>query len=110
MIVCQMCLYQKGTRIYCVTKLQDEECKYSLVISKSKGPSDSLRDICTSTYQICRTEKNTNQTTKFCKQVCNLTPLVRNIEKIVEKGRNCSSGAISPFNNNILKPDVRLLC
>ena len=65
--------------MYYVTKLQDEECKYSLVISKSKGPSDSLRDITTSTYQIFRIEKNTNQTTKFHKRVCNLTPFVRNI-------------------------------
>ena len=31
----------------------------TLVISKSKGPSESLRDIRTSTYQICRTEENT---------------------------------------------------
>ena len=38
-----------------------------LVISKSKGPSERLRDIRTSTYQICRIEENTNQTTKFHK-------------------------------------------
>ena len=39
----------------------------TLVISKSKGPSERLRDIRTSTYQICRIEENTNQTTKFHK-------------------------------------------
>ena len=39
----------------------------SLVISKSKGPSATLRDIRTSTYQMCRIEENTNQTTKFHK-------------------------------------------
>ena len=37
------------------------------VISKSKGPCEILRDIRTSTYQMCRTEENTNQTTKFHK-------------------------------------------
>ena len=49
----------------------------TLVISKSKGPSETLRDIHTSTYQICRIAENTNETTTFYK--CNLTPLVRNI-------------------------------
>ena len=39
----------------------------TLVISKSKGPSETLRDIRTSTYQICRIEENTNRTTKFHK-------------------------------------------
>ena len=39
----------------------------TLVISKSKGPSETLRDIRTSTYQMCRIDKNTNRTTKFHK-------------------------------------------
>ena len=39
----------------------------TLVISNSKGPSETLRDIRTSTYQICRIEESTNQTTKFHK-------------------------------------------
>ena len=47
------------------------------VISKSKGPSETLRDIRTSTYQVWRIEENTNGTTKFHKWTCNLTPLVR---------------------------------
>ena len=29
------------------------------------------------------------------------------IENIVEKGRNCSQGAISPLIDNILLPDLR---
>ena len=29
------------------------------------------------------------------------------IEKIVENGRNCSRGAISPLIDNLLLPDVR---
>ena len=39
----------------------------TLVISKSKGPSETLRDIRSSTYQICRIEENTNGTTIFHK-------------------------------------------
>ena len=39
----------------------------TLVISKSKGPSQTLRDIRTSTYQMCRIEENTDRTTKFHK-------------------------------------------
>ena len=67
------------------------ELQSTLVISKSKGPSETLRDIRTSTYQMCRTEEDTNQTNRFHKLTCNLTPLVRNICcNIVEKGRNCS--------------------
>ena len=31
----------------------------TLVISKSKGPSKTVRDIRTSTYQICSIEENT---------------------------------------------------
>ena len=32
----------------------------TLVISKSKGPSETLRDIRSSTYQMCGIEENTN--------------------------------------------------
>ena len=39
----------------------------TLVILKLKGPSETLRDICTSTYQIFRNEENTNRTTEFHK-------------------------------------------
>ena len=39
----------------------------TLVISKLKGPSQTLRDIYTLTYQIFRIEENTNRTTKFHK-------------------------------------------
>ena len=43
------------------------DIQLTLVISKSKGPSEKLRDIHTSTYQMCSIEKNTNRTTKFHK-------------------------------------------
>ena len=39
----------------------------TLVISKSKGPSKTLRDIRTSTYQICSIEEKTILATKFRK-------------------------------------------
>ena len=39
----------------------------TLVISKSKGPFETLRDIRTSTYQMCSIEENTNGTIKFHK-------------------------------------------
>ena len=37
----------------------------TLVISKSKGPSKTVRDIRTSTYQICSIEEKTIRTTNF---------------------------------------------
>ena len=45
----------------------------TLVISKSKGFFEKLRDIRTLTYQICRTEEKINRTTKLQNEVCNLT-------------------------------------
>ena len=56
-----------------------------LVISNSRGLSKILQDICSSTYQICRAEENINLTTTFRKGICNLTPDVRHILKILWK-------------------------
>ena len=87
-----------------------KQIQSTLVISKSKEPSETLRDIQTSTYQMCRIEENINQTTEFLKWTCHLTPLVRlYVENIVENGRNCSWGAISSLIYNILLPTVRFL-
>ena len=47
-----------------ITKMNDNDIQSTLVISKSKGPSGTLRDIRTSTYQICRIEENTNRITE----------------------------------------------
>ena len=44
---------------------QISELQSTLVISKSKGSAETLRDIRTSTYQMCRIEENTKRTTKF---------------------------------------------
>ena len=51
----------------------------TLVISNSKGHSEILRDIHTSTYQICRIEEKITQTTTFNKYMCNWTLEVRDI-------------------------------
>ena len=46
------------------------ESTSTLVIWNSKGPSEILRDICTSTYQICRIEEKIIRTTTFNKYIC----------------------------------------
>ena len=51
----------------CVSSLEFSYLLSTLVISKSNGPSEILRDIRTSTYQMCRTGENTNRTAKFHK-------------------------------------------
>ena len=77
----------------------------TLVISKMKGPSETLRDIRSSTYQIFRIEENTNQQLNFTNEyVIRLLYLEIYIENIVEKRRSCSRGAISPLIDNILLP------
>ena len=57
----------------------------TLVISNSKGLSEILRDIRTSTYQICRIEEKLIRLTTFNKYMCNLTLEVRDILKIFWK-------------------------
>ena len=57
----------------------------TLVISNSKGLSEILRDIRTSTYQICRIEKKLIGLTTFNKYMCNWTLEVKGILKILWK-------------------------
>ena len=57
----------------------------TLVISNSKRLSEILRDIRTSTYQICRIEEKINKTTTFNKYMCNWTLDGRDILKILWK-------------------------
>ena len=57
----------------------------TLVISNSKWLSEILRDIRTSTYQICRIEEKINRTTTFNKCIRNWTLEVRDILKILWK-------------------------
>ena len=97
---CRVCFETSSCK-----KKKTKHVQSTLVISKLKEPSETLRDIRTSTYQIFRTEENfTNE------YVIRLLSLEIYIENIVGKGRNCSSGAISPLIHNILLPDVKFLC
>ena len=57
----------------------------TLVISNSKGLSEILRDIRTSTYQICRIEEKIIRLTTFNNYVCIWTREVRDILKILWK-------------------------
>ena len=45
----------------------NSQIQSTLVISKLKGPSETVRDIRCSTYQIFRIEENTNRTATFHK-------------------------------------------
>ena len=76
----------------------------TLVISKSKGLSEILQDVRTSTYQICRIEEKPHFINEY---VIWLLKLERYIKDIVEKGRDCSLGAISPLSHTILLPVVK---
>ena len=53
----------------------------TLVIPNSKGLSEILRDIRTSTYRICRIEEKLIRLTTFNKYMCNWTLEVRDILK-----------------------------
>ena len=81
--------------------------KYSR-LSLTRSPRDSLNYFEISILRHIRfaefeeTNKRNNPISQKKKKICNLTPDVRenyreNIENIVEKRRNCSLGAISPF-------------
>ena len=76
----------------------------TLVISNSKGLSETLRDICTSTYQIFRIEEKIIQTSTFNKFICNWTLEVRDISKILWK-----RGEIAPQEPSLLFPQYFLL-
>ena len=67
------------------------EIQSTLVISNSKGLSEILRDIRTSTYQICRNGEKLIRLTTFNKYMCNWTLEVRDILKILWKKGNFSS-------------------
>ena len=52
---------------WCLHLLFDFNIQSTPVILKSKGPSEIIPDMRTSTYQICRIELKINQTTTFHK-------------------------------------------
>ena len=84
------------------------EIQSTLDISNSKGPSEILRDIRTSTYQICRIEEKIIRRTTFNKYICNWTLEVRDILKILWKGGEIGSNFLS-FSQYFL-PVVRFSC
>ena len=81
----------------------------TLVISNSKGLSEILRYIHTSTFQICRIEEKIIRTTTFNKYICNWTLEFRDILKILWKSGEIAP-AISPLFHNIFLPVVRFSC
>ena len=79
------------------------EIQSTLVISNPNGLSEILRDIRTSTYQICRTEEKLIRLTTFNKYMCNWTLEVRDILKILWK-----RGEIAPEEQFLLFPTTFL--
>ena len=76
MLILSLC----SAHTFYVVKIQS-----TLVISNSKGLSEILRDIRTSTYQICRIEEKIIRTTTFDKYMYNWTLEVRDLFKILWK-------------------------
>ena len=64
---------------------KQNQIQSTLVISNSKGPSETLRDIRTSTYQIFRIEDKIIRPTTCNKFICNWTLDVRDISNILWK-------------------------
>ena len=60
-----MSLIKKKVKSIYMAGFYPAKIQLAVLISKSKGLSETLRDIRISTYQICRIEQNTNRTTKF---------------------------------------------
>ena len=69
----------------------------TLAISNSTGLSEIVRDIRTSTYQICRIVEKLIRLTTFNKYMCNWTLEVRDILKILWK-----RGEIAPKEQFLL--------
>ena len=89
---------------YSISLRVPSDIQSTLIISKSKGRYEILRDIRTSTYQICRIEEKIIRITKFNKYICNWTLEVRDILKILWK-----RGEIAPFPQYFL-PVLRFSC
>ena len=79
-VMCNTC-----SRDHCLPLIRNFKIQSTLVISNSKGLSEILRDIRTSTYQICRIEEKIIRITTFNKYICNWTHEVRDILKILRK-------------------------
>ena len=92
------CVEQKLGNLLELHLLLYFDIQSTLVISKLKGPSETLRDIHTSTYQIFRIEVNTNRTTNFTNEcVIRLLKLEIYLENSVGMG-----GEIAPEEQFLL--------
>ena len=90
----------------CGSLSKPSKLQSTFVISKSKGLSDILRDIRTSTYQICRIEEKISRTTAFYKWnvICNILKILS------KKMRNCSSVlSLVYFGVQKIEQDVRIV-
>ena len=65
--------FQPGVEQNSIFHTTEIDVQSTLVISNSKGLSEILRDIHTSTYQICRIEEQIILITTFNKYICNWT-------------------------------------
>ena len=81
------------------------EVQSTLVISNSKGLSEILRDIRSSTYQVCRIEEKIIWLTTFNKLIGNWTFEVRDILKILWK-----RGEIAPQEQFLLFSTIFSIC
>ena len=89
----------------------EEKIQSTLVISKSKGPSKHFEISVLRHIRFVVLRKKQFEQINFTNEyVIWLLKLEIYIENIVEKGRNCSPGAIFPLFHNILKSDFRFLC
>ena len=84
---------------------QHFEIQSTLVISSSKGLSETLRDIRTLTYQIFRIEEKIIRTTTFNKFIYNCTLDVRDVSKILWK-----RGEIAPYEQYLLFSTIFFTC
>ena len=89
----------------CIAHHVCNKIQSTLVISNSKGLSEILRDIRTSTYQICRIEENIIGTTTFNKFICNWTLEIRDILKILWK-----RGETAPWEQFLLFSTIFFTC
>ena len=64
------------------------DIKSTVVISKSKGHSEILRDIRTSIYEICRNEGKNRSNNHISQMNITLIPEVRDILKLLWKNRS----------------------
>ena len=76
---------------WCSPNLKFYVIQSTLVISNSKGLSEILRDIRSSTYQVCRIEEKIIWLTTFNKLIGNWTFEVRDILKIQYSQRNLTT-------------------